>query len=361
MFNLDGSTLASYLGCSYRDSGLIGFLEQASIFDAPFVPQDDEFFFDEPDIAWERSRESRMVEVERYSICLIYEDSECYNLLYNEKMVDPFVLKEIVFYGKDVQGYKGYKGNLPCGVLFSDFRYDIRNRKNFKYITTRILEGLEVDLLYVDGFIVNISFSSSDEIESFHIRSPHIYDLEMLGIHKVIGVTEKNYPDVTKLINFLGKNQFDKELMRCMSLFSLYNDDNIITNCNHTQSFDFYVDYGLMLHFDCAANFSNVQRDKNESGVIFSGIQVVRKGEFLSKGYNGENLYDIKFSFLKDDIIKAIGREPDGIKNINIYTVLVWKEESCILHVLLNLLDCQVEQISYFSSFMEKHFDYLLG
>lgn len=360
MFNLNGSTLALYLGCGYRDPGLINFLEQASIFDAPFLPQDDEYFFDEPDIAWERSRESRVVEVERYSICLIYEDVECYNLLYSKEMNDPFILKEIVFYGKDVQGFKGYEGNLPRGLSFSESRWDIRTRKNFKYITTRVLEGMEVDLLYVDGVMVNISFSPSNKIESFHIRRPHIYDLEMLGESKISDVNEKNYPDVTGLINLLGVNQYNNKLMGFMSLFSLYDDDSILTNCNHSQTIDFNFDYGLRLHFDCANTFSDVRYNNYESGVIFSGIQVVRKGELLSKGYNGKNLYNIKFSFLKEDVIKAVGREPDSITDVNIYTILIWRERNCILHVLLNLLDCQVEQISYFGLFMEGYFNKLL-
>ncbi|EBS7633508.1 hypothetical protein CDR68_06665 [Salmonella enterica] len=140
MINTDD--FIKHIGRGYKDLLLVEFLDRLHIYDLPFTPEEDEAFSDYPAVAYANSRDSRIVEIERYSMHMIYEDREKYALLYNENVEDSFVLKELVFYSDGIQDFMGFKGKLPFGISMEGHRTELHSNKNMRFIASRKYKAL---------------------------------------------------------------------------------------------------------------------------------------------------------------------------------------------------------------------------
>ncbi|ECF4924900.1 TPA: hypothetical protein ACPWZ0_003076 [Salmonella enterica subsp. enterica serovar Vietnam] len=349
MINTDDSI--KHIGRGYKDLLLVEFLDRLHIYDLPFTPEEDEAFSDYPAVAYANSRDSRIVEIERYSMHMIYEDREKYALLYNENVEDSFVLKELVFYSDGIQDFMGFKGKLPFGISMEGHRTELHSNKNMRFIASRKIYDVDYDIFYADGFILNIGSVDSEYINIVRVRKPHIYDIDMLGLvnNKKFIPEYVDYPDIRQLVSLFGRSIYCEELKLLLPSFNINEVDS--HGCDFSETLDLIYEYGLKLHFDCC-NHKSKNDGVYDPGVVLSGIQVVRRGEQHSKGYWGNNFYGITFSATPETIVHYVKRSPDIVDTTSTTVVLIWEENSFILHVVFDVFDYQVKQISYFGNFI---------
>lgn len=87
MNDINGVDFIEFIGEASDNPLFLDFLDNVNIYDLPFPPEEDESFIEYPAVAYARSRDSMNIEVERYSLRMIYGDNEGFNLLYNKRII----------------------------------------------------------------------------------------------------------------------------------------------------------------------------------------------------------------------------------------------------------------------------------
>jgi|GEM_PF-3037540 len=364
---MDAKTLFSFLGYSPSEPDFDAFLTENRVFDRPHTPKEDEVWSvddrDEDEETEEEYRtrkrndaernaeDSLIEEVERFSICLIYDHIDDYQKLYTPiPSKGEFVLKQIAFYAKGVKGYLGYAGLLPWALMFSMSRSIVHQRLGQPY-ASRIIHELSADLYFLGDFVVNISYLNEGEsIGVVHVRKQHFYDLRMLGKKEV--TYDHRAIDLQELIKCLGSSAYDVTLESLLEPMGWQSSDFAMADCDEVPNL--IRRYGIALYYRPSRDFESLAKQQFlGDGTVFAGFRVNRRGDMHSEGFDGKLPCDLQFHDSPGVSIKKIGKEPDWKSIGDDIGSCKWKLPGYILHVMYSLIDCQIYRVSCFAKFME--------
>lgn len=342
---VDTPTLLAFLGDSPQNSAFDTWLDRHGIFDRPMQADPNDFE------AYQRAKGSRIEQVERYSLCLIYEEADSFERLFGyEPDEADFVLKQVAFYAKGVQDYRGYAGELPWGLRFTMSRADVHALLGIP-TASRIVHELPVDLYLTEQAVINISYVSDGlSIAVVHVRPSHIFDKRMLGLSAP--EIDELAVDLDRLTSCLGRSTYDETLDTVLDFTGWHASDFDMADCDEVMKL--VPRHGLTLYYRKVADYPVLQgSDPIQGGSVFAGFRANRRGDMNSDGYAGKLPFGIEFHDTPERVVERVGRPPDW-RLIDVDTgSFKWKLPSCTLHVLFSLIDYQVYRVTCFAKFLE--------
>jgi hypothetical protein len=348
---MNANTLLSFLGCTTSDAQFDSFLTAHRIYARPHTQEEDDEYADDVDAAYENARLSLINDVERESIALVYEERNDYIQLFGRVNGEgDFVLKQLAFYGADVMDHRGFSGQLPRSLTFSDSRADV-HAKLGSPVANRRIRGLFCDLYLTSDLCLNVSYRNDEgPIDIVHVRRPHLFDLRMLkGTQAECDKKAVNLAELTKC---LGKSAYDSDLESLLRPMGWQSTDFSMADCDEVPNL---IDrFGLTLYYRDAKHYSTLDgKTFVRDGAVFAGFRVNRLGDMGSRGFKGSLPFGIEFHHTPRQVIAIVGRDPDWTSIGPDIGALKWKLPHHTLHVMFSLIDCQIYRVSCFAKFME--------
>jgi hypothetical protein len=338
------------LGHSPSNPLLGEWLDRHLIYDRPHTAQQDDLWEEDEYEAEQSARASEIEEVERHSLCLIYEERDNYERLWGEpKSEGDFVLKQFVLYAPSVQGYSGFKGELPFGLRFDMNRDQVHAHLGRSPLATRQLHELWADLFVTEQIHVNVSYlNNGQSIGILHVRLPHRYDLRMLGLQAPpVYRTDDSLSE--QLTACLGCSAFDTELDTLLVPLGWHVNTEDITDCNEVT--DLMQRVGLTLYYrDASDGQSGRQESLIVGSKVFEGFRLNRAADMYSQGFEFRLPHGLEFHHAPSQVIEKMGRKPDWQSVGDDTAALKWNFEHCSVHVLLSLIDNQLYRVTCFAA-----------
>ena len=347
----DAATWLTYLGKSPQEPHFDEWLESRRIYERPHRPEDDEAYSEDEGKALRNARSSEIEEGERLSIALIYEKAGNYERLFGDiDGTGEFVLKQLVFYAKGVQGYAGFATPLPFGIGFGQDAQTTRSKLG-PPTATRALHGLISDLWVREDFNVNVSYLDAGErCAIVHVRRAHLYDLRMLG--KLPYEHDAAAIDPDALALFLGESIYGLALTVMLDSAGWSSDGSSLADCEEIP--DLIKRRGLTLYLRNAGQYKALRGQKFErDGAVLAGFRFNRTGDMNSQGHLGRLPLGIEFHHAPDQVIDCVGRPPDAQtigEDVGSYQ---WRLAPYTLQVTFSLIDYQVYRVTCFARFMD--------
>lgn len=347
---VDTRELLGFLGHAPKERAFDAWLDRHGIFGRPFEASADSDA-DDADEAYENARASEIEEVERHSLCLIYEEAHNFERLfgYAPEGAD-FVLKQVALYAKGVQDYPGYAGELPLGLRFAMRRNDVYARLG-EPTASRVIHELPADLYLTEQAAINVSYAGDGgPVGIVHVRPPHLFDRRALGLAEV--EIDARAVDLQQLIGCLGRSTYDADLEALLEPMGWHSSDFDMADCDEVPTL--IRRYGLALYYrNAAENPALREQEFRHDGSVFAGFRVNRRGDLVSDGYAGHLPHGIQFHDAPEKVIERVGRAPDW-RLIDLDTgSFKWKLPHYTLHVMFSLIDYQVYRVSCFAKFLE--------
>ena len=347
---VDTRELLGFLGHAPKQRAFDAWLDKHGIVDRPHEAAADSDA-DDADEAYENARASEIEEVERHSLCLIYEEADNFERLFGHAPDGAdFVLKQVAFYAKGVQGYPGYAGELPFGLRFAMRRNDVHASLG-EPTASRVIHELPADLYLNEQAAINVSYvADGGPIGIVHVRPLHLFDRRSLGLADV--EIDERAVDLGQLTACLGRSTYDADLEALLEPMGWRSSDFDMADCDEVPTL--IKRYGLALYYRNAAEYPALREQEfRHDGSVFAGFRVNRRGDLVSDGYAGHLPHGIQFHDSPEQVIARVGRAPDW-RLIDLDTgSFKWKLPHCTLHVMFSLIDYQVYRVSCFAKFLE--------
>ena len=349
---MDSTSLLLYLGHSPASEPFNAWLDDHRVFDRPHSPEQDEEYDTDPNVAFENARASEIDEVERDSLCLIYDARRIYELIYGEaKTEGDYILRQVAFYAKGVQGYQGYRGELPLHLRFDLDQAAVHALLGVP-VASRHIHELLTDLYISEQLVINVCYlDAGASVGIVHVRLPHIYDLQKIG--KLKSEPQPRAVNLTQLISCLGRSAYDEQLEALLEPMGWKSSDFEMADCDEVPNL--VARYGLALYYRDAKNYPALAEQRFASdGAVFAGFRANRRGDMSSDGYDGELPFGIQYYFSPEQAIACIGRDPDWISVGDDIGSYKWKLSTHTIHVMFSLIDYQIYRVSCFAKFLEE-------
>ena len=338
--------LMGFLGCSPEWPELDQWLQSVGIFDRPHAAIDDPEWDDDEDLAAENARASEIEEVERHSLCLIYDERADYRLLWGAPVHDgDFILRQVAFYASGVQDYRGFSGQLPLGLTFGMSQAEVGARLGVR-VAAGLVWGLAAELYASAEWICNVSYTGPEGLLAIvHVRRPHLYDLRRLDPSSMTRHEAKF--SVATLTSLLGRDAYDPGLDHHLAPLGWHCGDEDMAECDEVM--DLVPRHGLTLYFRPAARCRSAGRVQTPvDGTVFAGFRCNRRGDMHSQGFDGALPFGIEFHHSPQQVLDLVGRPPDWSSTGDDTMAFRWACGGHDLHVLCSLLDQQVYRIGCF-------------
>ncbi len=346
---MNSQELFKALGHSPSNPLLNAWLDRNLIFDRPHTAQQDERWEEDEYEAEQSARASEIEEVERHSLYLIYEERANYELLWGTpKSEGDFVLRQFAVYAPDVQGFAGFKGDLPLGLRFDMNPQQVHEHLGQLPLATRLLHDLMADLFVTEHAHVNVAYlDGAQTVGIINVRLPHRYDLRMLGLQAA-----PVYPTddllAQRLLACLGRNAHNSELDSLLRPLGWHVNEEDISNCDEVT--DLMHKEGITLYYsDMADNDSCDDTVLIAGSKIFHGFRLNRAADMYSRGFAQRLPYGLEFHHTPEQVVQKIGRTPDWHSSGDDTAAMRWDFEHSSLHVLLSLIDNQLYRVSCFA------------
>jgi hypothetical protein len=347
---VDTRELLGFLGRAPQERAFDAWLDRHGIVDRPHDAAADSEA-DDADEAYENARASEIEDVERHSLCLIYEEADNFERLFGYAPDGAeFVLKQVALYAKGVQDYPGYAGELPLGLRFGMRRNDVLASLG-EPTASRVIHELPADLYLSQQAAINVSYAGDGgSVGIVHVRPTHVFDRRALGLAEV--EIDERAVDLEQLIACLGRSAYDEDLEALLEPMGWRSSDFDMADCDEVPAL--ISRHGLALYYRNAAEFPALRdREIRHDGSLFAGFRVNRRGDLVSDGYAGRLPHGIQFHDAPERVIERVGRAPDW-RLIDLDTgSFKWKLPHYTLHVMFSLIDYQVYRVSCFAKFLE--------
>ena len=346
---MDSKTLISFLGYSPASEPLNTWLDDHRVFDRPHSAEQDEAWAEDENEALQNARASEIEEVERDSVCLIYDDRASYEMIYGKaKSKGDYVLRQVAFYAKGVQSYPGYRQALPFQLEFGMDRAAVHALLGLP-MASRVIHGLQADLHMNKSVVLNVCYLDDGSIGILHVRLPHKYDLQKIGELKY--EADERAIKLNALFACLGRSAYDEELEALLRPLGWQSGDFEMADCDEVPNL--IPRYGLTLYYRDAKDFPALaNKHYLRDGALFAGFRVNRRGDMRSLGFEGPLPFGIQYFHNPEHAITCVGREPDWVSVGDDIGSYKWNLQTHILHVMFSLIDYQIYRISCFAPFL---------
>lgn len=355
---MNARNLFEYLGHSPAHPPFDKWLDDQRIYDRPHTAEQDDLWEEDEYEAEQSARASEIEEVERHSLCLIYDERSIYELLWGApKSEGDFVLRQFALYAPGVQDYSGFEGELPLGLRFDMSHHQVHEMLGQKPFATRQIHDMLADLFVSEKMHVNVTYEGTGQsIAIVHVRLPHCYDLRMLGLQQVPTVAANSLV-MDQLAQCLGHSAYDQQLDALLRPLGWHAGDQEMANCDEVT--DLMARTGVTLYYRDAQEVAQLSgKPSANTTKIFTGFRVNRKADMYSQGFQGKLPLGLEFHQTPEQIVALVGRPPDWESVGEDTGAYKWRLPHFNLHVLFSLIDYQLYRVSCFAKFMDKeHFE----
>ena len=349
--------LFNALGHSPSNPQVDAWLDRHLIYDRPHTAEQDELWEEDEYEAEQSARASEIEEVERHSLCLIYDERSTYELLWGAaKSEGDFVLRQFALYAPGVQDYSGFTGELPLGLRFDMDRSQVHELLGRKPVAWRQIHDMWADLFVSEQMHLNVTYEGTGQsIAIVHVRLPHCYDLRMLGLQQVPPLAANSLA-ADELAQCLGQSAYDQQLDSLLSPLGWHVGDQGMADCDEVS--DLMARTGITLYYRDAQEVAQLSGKRSAStSKVFTGFRLNRKADMYSQGFEGKLPFGLEFHQTPEQIVALVGRPPDWELVSEDTGAYKWRLTHFNLHVLFSLIDYQLYRVSCFATFMDQeHF-----
>jgi hypothetical protein len=338
--------LLNLLGKGLDFAALEQFLVDHRVHDRPKTVQQlkDEEVLDEDDedidVEYElekMSQDSLDIFSERYSFSLLFKPKAEYELIYGERpeINADFVLSEIVFYAKNVRG-NGYSGELPGQLKFGVRQSDAGYKLLGEPLASRKIYDAVADLYVIDDLIVNFGFSDVGEIAHVHARPMHAYDQVML---KPAIIPNERFDLAPIGADSIGLPVSSANVLGLLEALSI--NDELDQGVCPEEITAVTLSLGITLYF----------RDL-PSGQHLSAITYKRRGDLMSKGFQGVLPFGFQFGDSPQSLIVKAGEPHIQHKSDQLMSYFWQAESGVIVQAMCSLIDWQLYRTTLHAGFL---------
>lgn len=344
-----------WLGYSPENADFDAWLTKHRIYERPHDVEDDDAFADDYYTAKQGAENSQIERAEHLGVCLIYVQKENYERLFGAPEADgAFVLKELVFYARGVQGYQGYTHwPLPFNLQFGMQSQQVR-RVLGEHCGRRFLHDSYCErFVAASKFIVNVTYID-DIVNIIHVRTAHIYDQKSLPVqgYKNVALPTPKF-QIAQLLPFLGGDAMDASLDEFTRKLGWSSKDVDLSDWH--ESMELIEPAGLALYYRQAKEIRKfVPQGKLATlpQTVFVGFRVNRCGDMDSEGYSGAMPYDLEFYDSPSKIIEKIGQKPLKESLAEDTGYYMWSLKEGVIHAMFSLIDLQLYRLTIYAPFM---------
>ncbi|ATG93291.1 hypothetical protein QRO08_08590 [Paracidovorax citrulli] len=354
-FTGDVLALVEWLGISCKAPELEEFLVRKRIHDRPMTPdqveseglvEDD----DDTDVEYElarRSKESMVVQSERYGFCLIFQSRENYDLVHQNPcgFDDPYVLEQVAFFAKGVQIYQGFEGPVFRGVGMLTRRSDSAYVALGSPLARRSVYETSTDLFVVGNWVLNFGFREEGVdpcLAHVHIRKKNIFDDVMLS-PRFLDVAPDAYASMLGLAQ-LGHPTDSPDVLDFLAGLGLDNEIDEEIGCPEEMN-GRARSHGIVIYFKEMHGAGG-----NSSALpvkIVSAITYKRRGDLGSVGYSGVLPFSMNFGDRPDVAIAKAKNSPAKITESEELLSYYWPVASgIVVQAVFSLIDWQLARVT---------------
>ena len=314
-------------------------------------------FEDEDDEEYEltqRSRDSQIIDVEKFGLVMIYNTAEEYRTTYGSAPQGAdFVLHELAFYAEGVRGAVAYPGPLPYGLSFDQRLWSEQALSLGPLLAERDVYDIKARQYMPQTHVVNAGFDpQSGKLLHVHVRQQGLFDRCQRG-EVVFPFTQEQHSFYTAALGALITRSSVQAVFDHLGVDPQKRES---AHCPEEIN-DAEVSRGITLHVR-GPRQAGIKTALGESVVfVLAGVVFKRMGDLASRGYFGHLPFELGFWMTPEQVRLKVGLAPIWEHKSEQLMSLMWRlPDGQLVQAMFSLIDWQLYRLSVWAPFMDKEF-----